>query len=182
MFRLECILRYIKKMEQDTCVSFKLELELELQKRTQSQNELSEMLNENSNLKIREKQLTKQVQDLGEECNNFKLECENLRKFLIDSENYKIKSIQDECDELRQMNQLYRSQRLELGEENEALIKQCNKLKQDLFQLQKEKYSTIRATLECRNYNFVFLIIGIICHNYLNNKFQELKQNNQHII
>ena len=37
------------------------------------------------------------------------------------------------------MNQLYRSQVLELGEENEALIKQSDKYKQDLIHLQKEK-------------------------------------------
>jgi chromosome segregation ATPase len=127
------------KMEQENCCSLKLELEQEIQKRAQLQSELSEMLNENSNLKIREKQLIKQVQDVCEESNNLKSECENLRKLLIDSENYKIKSIQDECDELKQMNQLYRSQRLELGEENDALIKQCDKFKQDIIHLQKEK-------------------------------------------
>ena len=59
-------------MEQESCCSLKLELEQEVQKRTQLQNELSEIVNENSNLNIREKQLTKQVQDMCEESNYLK--------------------------------------------------------------------------------------------------------------
>ena len=132
-------LQKIYQSERDKNKELKLEVEQEIQKRTQSQIDLSDMLNDNSNIKIKEKQLTKQVQDLNEECANLRSECENLRKMMIDTENFKIKSIQEECDELKQMNQLYRSQRLELGEENEALLKDQLRLKQDLMQMQKEK-------------------------------------------
>ena len=125
--------------ELDKSKNIKSELDQEIQKRMQSQIDLSDMMNDNSNLKIKEKQLTKQLQDAYDECNNLKLECENLRKLLIDTENYKIKSIQDECDELKQMNQLYRSQRLELGEENEMLLKNCEAFRRDILQIQKEK-------------------------------------------
>ena len=50
---------------------------------------------------------------------------------MVNTENYYIKSIQEELDELKQMNQLYRSQRLEIGERD--------RFKQDINQIQKEK-------------------------------------------
>jgi hypothetical protein len=125
--------------ELDKSKNLKIELEQEIQKRLQLQQDNSDMLNENSNLKIKEKQLTNQIKDLNEECLNIKLECENLRKLMVNTENYYIKSIQEELDELKQMNQLYRSQRLELGEENEMLFKERDRFKQDINQIQKEK-------------------------------------------
>ena len=49
-----------------------------------------------------------------------------------------MKSIQDECDELKQMNQLYLSQRLELEEENEILLKKFETFNRDILQIRKE--------------------------------------------
>jgi hypothetical protein len=46
---------------------------------------------------------------------------------MVNTENYYIKSIQEELDELKQMNQLYRSQRLEIGERD--------RFKQDINQI-----------------------------------------------
>ena len=37
------------------------------------------------------------------------------------------------------MNQFYSSQRLELGEENEMLLKNCEAFRRDVLQIQKEK-------------------------------------------
>ena len=57
---------------------------------------------------------------------------------MIDTESKKMKSIQDECDELKQMNQLYLSQRLELEEENEILLKKFETFNRDILQIRKE--------------------------------------------
>ena len=68
-----------------------------------------------------------------------KLEIDNLHKSLYEIENYTVKKLQDDLDDLKQMNQLYRSQKLELEEENELLIKEKDRIKQDFNQLINEK-------------------------------------------
>jgi hypothetical protein len=119
--------------------SIKLELEQEIHKRAQIQNEFSEFNQELTNFKIKDKQSMKMIQDLTDEKFNLTDELNKLRKYINDFENYKFKALNEELDELKQMNQLYRSQRMELGEENELLSKDKDKLKQDTMQLQCEK-------------------------------------------
>ncbi len=120
--------------------SIKLELEQEIHKRAQIQNEFSEFNQELTNFKIKDKQSMKMIQDLTDEKFNLTDELNKLRKYINDFENYKFKALNEELDELKQMNQLYRSQRMELGEENELLSKDKDKLKQDTMQLQCEKW------------------------------------------
>jgi hypothetical protein len=119
--------------------AIKLELEQEIHKRAQIQNEFNEFNQELTNFKIKDKQSMKIIQDLTEEKFNLTDELNKLRKYINDFENYKFKALNEELDELKQMNQLYRSQRMELGEENELLSKDKDKLKQDSLQLQCEK-------------------------------------------
>ena len=116
-------------------MSVKKELDLELLKRTQ---ELSEFNSEISNLKIKEKHLTKIVQEVKEENGRLKEEGDKLRKISLETENNKIKKLQDEIDELKTMNQLYRSQRLESEEEINTYVREKEKIKSDFTQLKKE--------------------------------------------
>lgn len=100
--------------------------------------ELAEMSTDLSNAKILEKHLNKILSDLKEESANLKEECDRLRKVSLETENIKIKKLQEEIDELKTMNQLYRSQRLENYEEIENLGRERDKLKCDNMQLQSE--------------------------------------------
>jgi chromosome segregation ATPase len=116
-------------------ISIKKELDAELTRRSQ---ELNELNSESSNLRIKEKHLNKINGELKEE--NFKLknECDKLRKISLDTENTKIKKLQEEIDELKTINQLYRSQRLESDEEISNHVKEKEKYKYELAQHKKE--------------------------------------------
>lgn len=111
------------------------DVEAELLKRAQEVNELSTDL---SNARILEKHLNKILADSKEESTALKEECDRLRKCSLDNENVKIKKLQEEIEELKTMNQLYRSQRLENYEEIENLGRERDKLKCDNLQLMEE--------------------------------------------
>lgn len=128
------------------------EAECELARRTSEVNEMSTDL---SNAKILEKHLNKILSDLKEESGALKEECDRLRKVSLETENTKIKKLQEEIDELKTMNQLYRSQRLENYEEIESLGRERDKLKCDTIRLADEM--------------FVFFIINLFIYfNYFN--------------
>jgi FtsZ-binding cell division protein ZapB len=91
-----------------------------------------------SNFKIKEKHLNKISSDLKEENSLLKVECDKLRKISLDTENTKIKKLQEEIDELKTMNQLYRSQRLESDEEISSLTREKDKIKAEYNQSKKE--------------------------------------------
>ena len=116
-------------------LSMRRELEHELIKRN---NELAELNSEISHFNIKEKHLNKIALDLKEECGNLKEECDRLRKVALDTENTKIKKLHEEIDELKAMNQLYRSQRFESDEEISSLSREKDKLRADYMQLKKE--------------------------------------------
>jgi hypothetical protein len=80
------------------------------------------------------------LSDLKEENLNLKEECDRLRKISLESENMKIKKLQEEIEELKTMNQLYRSQRLENNEEIENLGRERDKIKRDNLQLGEELF------------------------------------------
>lgn len=118
-------------------IAIKKELDLELNKKCQEANDLNTDL---SNSKILEKHLNKMLSDLKEENLNLKEECDRLRKISLESENMKIKKLQEEIEELKTMNQLYRSQRLENNEEIENLGRERDKIKRDNLQLGEELF------------------------------------------
>ncbi len=131
----------LKKKEKDfndkitELINVKKELENDLLKKNQDMNDLN---SEISNLKIKEKHFTKICSDLKEETGNLKDECDRLRKISLDTENTKIKKLQEEIDELKTINQLYRSQRLESDEELNNYAREKEKLKSDYLQIKKE--------------------------------------------
>lgn len=88
-----------------------------------------------SNAKILEKHLNKILSDVKEENASLREECDRLRKVSLETENTKVKKLQEEIDELKTMNQLYRSQRLENYEEIENLGRERDKLRSDNSQL-----------------------------------------------
>jgi hypothetical protein len=116
-------------------LSLKRDFEHELIKRNQ---ELSDLSSDISNFKIKEKHLNKISSDLKEENSLLKVECDKLRKISLDTENTKIKKLQEEIDELKTMNQLYRSQRLESDEEISSLTREKDKIKAEYNQSKKE--------------------------------------------
>lgn len=116
-------------------INVKKELENDLLRKNQDMNDLN---SEISNLKIKEKHFTKICSDLKEETSNLKDECDRLRKISLDTENTKIKKLQEEIDELKTINQLYRSQRLESDEELNNYAREKEKLKSDYLQIKKE--------------------------------------------
>jgi hypothetical protein len=116
-------------------LSLKRDFEHELIKRNQ---ELSDLSAEISNFKIKEKHLNKISHDLKEENSHLKEECDKLRKITLDTENTKIKKLQEEIEELKTMNQLYRSQRLESDEEISSLFREKDKVKLEFNQSKKE--------------------------------------------
>jgi hypothetical protein len=131
-------------------LNLKHEFEHELLKRNQ---DIASLNSEVSNFKIKEKHSNKIVQDLKEEATGFKEECDQLRKIALDTENTKIKKLQEEIDEVKTMNQLYRSQRLESEEEILSLSREKDKLKLEFFQIKKEKYySLVREGSEMENF------------------------------
>jgi hypothetical protein len=115
--------------------SLKKDLDLELNKRAQ---ECIDLNAEISNLRIKEKHLTKISADLKEESQIMREECDRLRKVTIETENTKVKKLQEEIDELKTINSLYRSQRLESDDEINNLIRDKEKLKSELHQMRKE--------------------------------------------
>lgn len=116
-------------------INVKKELDVDLSKRNQ---EIIDLNSEISNLKIKEKHFNKISRDLKEENLHLKEECDKLRKISLDTENTKIKKLQEEIEELKTMNQLYRSQRLESDEEISNYVREKEKLKSEFFQLKKE--------------------------------------------
>lgn len=118
-------------------MGIKRELEQEFIRRNQ---DLAELNSELSNFKIKEKHLNKIIQDAKDENVKVREEFDKLRKFSLDAENTKIKKLQDEVDELKTINQLYRSQRLESDEEILILIKEKDKFRSDFMQIKKELY------------------------------------------
>ena len=116
-------------------LSLKKETDAELSRRGQ---EIVELSAETSNLKIKEKHLTKISQELREENTGLKEECERLRKVTIETENSKVRKLQEELEELKTMNQLYRSQRLESNEEIGNFHRETDKLKSELSMARKE--------------------------------------------
>ena len=96
------------------------------------------MANLVANHKIKEKHFTKNALELKDENATLKAECDKLRKMSLDTENTKIKKLQEEIDELKTMNQLYRSQRLESDEEIGQLVRDADKLKFESAHLKKE--------------------------------------------
>ncbi|CAF0772865.1 unnamed protein product [Brachionus calyciflorus] len=116
-------------------MNVKRDLELEMSKKNQ---ELNEYSTEISNLKIKERHMNKICSDLKEENSNLREECDKLRKLSFDIENNKIKKLQDEIDELKMMNQLYRTQKLESEEDIADFQRNSEILKEDNFQLRRE--------------------------------------------
>lgn len=116
-------------------LNLKREFEHELLKRTE---DIAALNSELSNFKIKEKHSNKIALDLKEETINLKEECDRLRKIALDTENTKIKKLQEEIDEVKTMNQLYRSQRLESDEEISSLSREKDKLKSEYLQIKKE--------------------------------------------
>lgn len=118
-------------------LNMKHEFEHELHKRNQ---DIANLNSEVSNFKIKEKHFNKIVQDLKEETINLKEECDQLRKIALETENTKIKKLQEEIDEIKTINQLYRSQRLESEEEILSLSRDKDKMKSEFVHIKKEKY------------------------------------------
>lgn len=116
-------------------INVKKELDAELLKKNQ---EASELVSEISNLKIKEKHLSKISLSVKEENVHLKEECDRLRKISLDTENNKIKKLQEEIDELKAMNQLYRSQRLEAEEDISNFLREKELIKLDFVQLKNE--------------------------------------------
>lgn len=116
-------------------LNLKKELDAELARHGQ---EMSDLQGEISNLRIKEKHLNKISQELKEENMSLRDECDKLRKTSIETENVKVKKLQEELDELKTMNQLYRSQKLESEEEIQNLSRERDKLKFETTQVKKE--------------------------------------------
>lgn len=116
-------------------INLKREFEHELLRRNQ---DIAGLNSELSNFKIREKHSNKIAHELKEETVNLREECDRLRKIALDTENTKIKKLHEEIDEIKTMNQLYRSQRLESDEEIAGLSREKEKLKADFLLLKKE--------------------------------------------
>ena len=129
-------------------IGLKKELDADLSRRTQEIKELhNEIANMISNQKIKEKHFNKNSLDLKEENLHLKEECDKLRKVALDTENTKIKKLQEEIDELKTMNQLYRSQRLESDEEISNFAREKDKLQYENAHLKKE-YENVVAKYE----------------------------------
>ncbi len=126
-----------KERELGDETSRRKEMECDLARKT---HELNELATDLSNARILEKHLNKILGDLKEESTALKEECDRLRKVSLDQESVKIRKLQEEIDELKTMNQLYRSQRLENYEEIENLGRERDKLKCDSSQLADEMY------------------------------------------
>lgn len=145
---LKSDLKYYKEelLKVQTSLSFelekeknlKLELESELKKRNALKNEIDELQVEYSNLKTTEIKMLKLNQDLIDENKRFKAEIESINKQFNDAETLKIKILQDELDETKQMCQLYRSQHIELQKENENYENEVERLDDKIDQLKKE--------------------------------------------
>lgn len=118
-------------------INEKRELELELSKKNQ---ELNEYSTEISNLRIKERHMNKICLDMKEENSNLRSECDKLRKLSFDIENTKIKKIQEEIDELKIMNQLYRTQKLESEEDISNFQRNNDVLKEENVRLKRELY------------------------------------------
>lgn len=116
-------------------LNMKRELEQELLHCNQ---DLASLNSEISNFKIKEKHSNKIAHDLKDENSKLKSECDRLRKIALDTENTKIKKLQEEIDEIKTMNQLYRSQRLESDEEIAGLSREKDKVKTDYLHLKKD--------------------------------------------
>jgi chromosome segregation ATPase len=116
-------------------LSVKKELDGELARKSQ---DASELHAEISSLRIKEKHLNKISQEVKEENVCLREECDRLRKVSIETENFKVKKLQEELDEMKTMNQLYRSQKLESEEEIDSYRRDREKLRSDLNQLKKE--------------------------------------------
>jgi chromosome segregation ATPase len=116
-------------------MNMKKELESDLFKRNQDMADLSSEL---SNFKIKEKHFNKISSDLKEENSQLKEECDKYRKISIDAENVKVKKLQEEIEELKTMNQLYRSQRLESDEEINNCAREIDRLKAECVRMRKE--------------------------------------------
>lgn len=132
-------LRKEKKFYEESIslINAKRELELELSKKNQ---ELNEYSTEISNLRIRERHMNKICLDLKEENSNLRSECDKLRKLSFDMENTKIKKLQEEIDELKIMNQLYRTQKLESEEDIANFQRNSELLKEENGRLKRELY------------------------------------------
>jgi hypothetical protein len=117
-------------------MNMKKEFEAELFKRNQ---EMADLNSELSNFKIKEKHFNKISLDLKEENSQLKEECDKYRKISIDAENHKVKKLQEEIEELKTMNQLYRSQRLESDEEINNCAREIERLKSECTRLRKEQ-------------------------------------------
>jgi len=115
--------------------NLKREFEHELLRRNQ---DLASSNSEISNLRIKEKHLNKIVVELKEEVSGLREECDRLRKVALDTENTKVKKLHEEIDELKTMNQLYRSQRLESDEEIGSLTRDRDKLRAEFTLARKE--------------------------------------------
>ncbi len=116
-------------------LNLKREFEHELLRRNQDITGLNAEL---SNFRIKEKHLNKIVGELKEEASGLREECDRLRKVALDTENTKVKKLHEEIDELKTMNQLYRSQRLESDEEIGGLARERDKLRAEFAQARKE--------------------------------------------
>lgn len=155
----------------------------ELTRRKEAESELArksseytEMSTDLSNAKILEKHLNKILSDLKEESSSLKEECDRLRKVSLETENTKIKKLQEEIDELKTMNQLYRSQRLENYEEIENLGRERDKLKCDHIQLAEEMLvSRLFEYLYSMRY-LVFCFFFVLLSDNLRQKYDHQRQ------
>ena len=116
-------------------LNLKREFEHELLRRNQ---DLASVSAEMSNFRIKEKHLNKIISELKEEVSGLREECDRLRKVALDTENTKVKKLHEEIDELKTMNQLYRSQRLESDEEIGGLVRERDKLRVEFGIARKE--------------------------------------------
>ena len=115
--------------------SGKRELETELGRRA---SELSSLGAELSSLRIKEKHLGNMAAEAKQESHALKDECDKLRKLSLEAENSKLKKLHDEIDDLKTLNQLYRSQRLESDDEIAGLTRDNEKTRADLAQLRRD--------------------------------------------
>lgn len=122
-------------------MNVKRDLELEMSRKNQ---ELNEYTTEISNLRIKERHLNKIWLDSKEENSNLRQECDKLRKLSFDIENTKIKKLQDEIDELKMMNQLYRTQKLESEEDIVNFQRNSDLLREENNQLKTEMYENFQ--------------------------------------
>lgn len=115
----------------------KKDFDAELMRKNQEINDLNAAV---SSFKILESHLNKKYNELKEENLHLKEEYDKLRKTSLDVESQIIKKLQDEIEESKTLNQLYRSQRYESDEEIKNLTMECDKLKSDLLNIKKELF------------------------------------------